>query len=147
MAATPSVSSNDEIKSYLTALTLFRHNLRSGSIFVSLCNNISAGKAKGKQSLIQTFYETSSAGHLPNQLTKITSVACFSSMQIFLVWEKCGLGDLKNSFYLLMFFQLKIKQSARSRLTFCDINGDLEGYFCWRRKVKSFRKDGDAMFY
>ena len=36
-------------------------NLRSGSIFVSLCNNISAGKAKRKQSLIQTFYETSAA--------------------------------------------------------------------------------------
>ena len=37
-------------------------NLRSGSIFVSLCNNnIPAGKAKRKEGLIQTFYETSAA--------------------------------------------------------------------------------------
>ena len=32
-------------------------NLRSGSI----CNNILSGKAKRKQNLIQTFYETSAA--------------------------------------------------------------------------------------
>ena len=37
------------------------NNLRSGSIFVLLCNNIPAGIAKRKQSLIQTFYETSAA--------------------------------------------------------------------------------------
>ena len=41
--------------------------------------------------------------HLPNQPTKITSVACFSSMQIFHAWEKCRLADLKSSFYLLIF--------------------------------------------
>ena len=46
--------------------------------------------------------------HLPNQPTKITSVACFSSMQIFQAWEKCRLPDLKNSFYLLI-FSAKIK--------------------------------------
>ena len=40
--------------------------------------------------------------HLLNQPTKITSVACFSSMQIFHAWEKCRLADLKNSFYLLI---------------------------------------------
>ena len=84
-------------------------NQKSGSIFVSLCKNIPAGKAKRKQSLIQTFYETSAAHclidwHLPNQPTKITSFACFSSMQIFHAWKKCRLVDLKNSFYLLIFF-------------------------------------------
>ena len=36
-------------------------NLRSGSIFISLRNNIPAGKEKRKQSLIQTFYEMSAA--------------------------------------------------------------------------------------
>ena len=36
-----------------------------------------------------------------NQPTKITSVACFSNMQIFHAWEKCRVADLKNSFYLL----------------------------------------------
>ena len=40
--------------------------------------------------------------HLPNQPFRITSVACFSSMQIFHAWEKCRLADLKNSFYLLI---------------------------------------------
>ena len=70
-------------------------------------NYIPAGKAKRKESLIQPFYETSAAHfliywHLPNQPTKITSVACFSSMQIFHAWEKCRLADLKNSFYLLI---------------------------------------------
>ena len=56
--------------------------------------------AKRKESLIQTFYETSAAPEVP---TKITSVACFSTMQIFHAWEKCRLADLKNSFYLLIF--------------------------------------------
>ena len=36
--------------------------------------------------------------HLPNQPTKITSVACFSSIQIFHAWEKCRLADLKSNF-------------------------------------------------
>ena len=45
----------------LEGQNLSSHNLRSGSIFVSLCNNIPADKAKRKQSLIQTFYETSAA--------------------------------------------------------------------------------------
>ena len=45
-------------------------------------NNIPAGKAKWKESLIQTFWETSAAHflidwHLPNEPTKITSAACF----------------------------------------------------------------------
>ena len=38
-----------------------RYNLRSGSIFVSLWKLHSGGKAKRKESLIQTFYETSPA--------------------------------------------------------------------------------------
>ena len=46
---------------YVRSVLFFQ---RSGSIFVSLCNNIQAGKAKWKQSLIQTFYETSSAHFL-----------------------------------------------------------------------------------
>ena len=43
-------------------------NLRLGSIFVSLCNNIPAGKAKRKESLIQTFSEMSAA-HIFDWLT------------------------------------------------------------------------------
>ena len=66
-------------------------NLRSGSIFVSLCNNMPAGKAKRKQSLINLLRNLLPTflidWHLPNQPTKITSVACFSSVQIFHEWE------------------------------------------------------------
>ena len=39
--------------------------------------------------------------YLLNQLTKITSVACFFSMQIFHTWENCRLAEVKNSFSLL----------------------------------------------
>ena len=46
---------------YIRKCSTFFCNLRSGSIFVSLCDNIPAGKAKRKQSLIQTFYKTSAA--------------------------------------------------------------------------------------
>ena len=56
--------------------------------------------------------------HLPNQPTKITSVACFSSMQIFHAWEKCRLADLKNSFYLLIFSAKKTKNKTVSTITF-----------------------------
>ena len=38
------------------------------------------------------------------------------------------------------FFQLKIKQSVQSHLTSCEIKGDLEDYFCWRRRYKVFEK-------
>ena len=84
-----------------------------------------ASKAKRKESLIQTFYETSAPTflidwHLLNQPTKITFVACFFSTQIFRTWENCTLADIKNSFYLL-----KIKQSAQSCLTSCMIKGDV----------------------
>ena len=55
-------------------------------------NNVPVGMAKRKESLIQTFYERLPPTflidwHLPNQPTKITSVACFSSMQIFHTWK------------------------------------------------------------
>ena len=53
--------------------------------------------------------------HLPNQPTKIISVACFSSMQIFHAREKCRLADLKNSFYLLIF---SAKNKTVSTITF-----------------------------
>ena len=73
--------------------------------------------------------------HLPHQPTKITSVACFSSMQIFHAWEKCRLADLKNSFYLLIF---SVKNKTVSTITFNFLQdyckGDLEGYFCWGRR-------------
>ena len=114
-------------------------NLRPGFIFVRFVNNIPAGMAKQKESLIQTFYETSSA-HYFDWLTfaesanQITSAASFFSMEIFHSWEKCRLADFKNSFAFFNFFQLKIKQSAQSHLTSCEIKGDLEGYFCWRRR-------------
>ena len=51
---------------WLKTYALF--NLRSGSIFILLRNNIPAGKEKRKQSLIQTFYETS-ATHFFDWLT------------------------------------------------------------------------------
>ena len=60
---------------------------------------------------------------LPNQPIKITSVACFSSTQIFHAWEKCRLADLKIGF-IFWFFQIKIKQSAQSHLTPCEIKGN-----------------------
>ena len=53
--------------------------------------------------------------HLPNQPTKITSVVCFSSIQIFHAWEKCRLADLKNSFHLLIF---SAKNKTVSTITF-----------------------------
>ena len=58
--------------------------------------------------------------HLPNQPTKITSVACFSSMQIFQAWEKCRLGDLKNGFYFLIF---SAKNKTVSTITFNFLRG------------------------
>ena len=67
-------------------------------------NNILAHKAKQKQSLIQTFYETS-ATHFFDQLTFLESAnqnyfngLFFFSMQIFHTGENCRLTDLKNSF-------------------------------------------------
>ena len=80
-------------------------------------NYIPAGKEKRKESLIQNVYETSSAHflidwHLPNQTTKITSVTCFFSMQIFHTREKCRLTALKNSFYLLIFSRKNKKVST-----------------------------------
>ena len=51
---------------WLKTYALF--NLRSGSIFILLRNNIPAGKEKRNQSLIQTFYETS-ATHFFDWLT------------------------------------------------------------------------------
>ena len=53
--------------------------------------------------------------HLPNQPTKINSVACFSSMQIFHAWKKCRLADLKNSFYLLIKRHLVSRQQLAER--------------------------------
>ena len=83
-------------------------------------NNIPAGKANEKRA----WYKPSTKRlpptflidwHLPNQPTKITSVACFSSMQIFHAWEKCRLADLKKSFYLLIF---SAKNKTVSTITF-----------------------------
>ena len=67
--------------------------------------------------------------------SKLLPLLGFFSMQIFRTWENCTLADIKNSFYLL-----KIKQSAQSHLTSCEIRGDVEGYFCWRRKQRVFEK-------
>ena len=83
-------------------------------------NYIPAGKAKRKESLIQTFYETSAAPFFDwltfaESANQITSVACFSSMQIFHAWEKCRLAELKNSFYLLIF---SAKNKTVSTITF-----------------------------
>ena len=87
-------------------------NLRSGSIFVSLWKLHSGGHGETKREPDTAWYKPSTKRlpptflidlHLPNQPTKITSVACFSSMQIFHAWEKCRLANLKNSFYLLIF--------------------------------------------
>ena len=67
-------------------------------------NKIPAGKPKRKESLIQTFHETSSAQLFPNQPIKISSGDSFFSMQIFHTWEKCSLAHLKNSFVSFNFF-------------------------------------------
>ena len=56
-----------------------RGNLRSGSIFVSLWKLHSGRQGETK---------------------RITSVACFSSMQIFQAWEKCRPADLKNTVFI-----------------------------------------------
>ena len=72
--------------------------------------NIPAGKAKRKESLIQTFYEMSAAhffdwlmfAESANQKL-IATVACFFSMQIFHTWKNCRLADLKNHLYRLIF--------------------------------------------
>ena len=85
-------------------------------------NYIPAGKAKWKESLVQTFYKMSSAHFFDwliftesaNQ-SNITSVACFFSMKIFHMWEKCRLAHLKNSFYLLIF---STKNKTVSTITF-----------------------------
>ena len=64
-------------------------------------NYIPAGKANEKRA----WYKASTKRlpptflidwHLPNKPAKITSVACFSGMQIFHAWEKCRLADLKK---------------------------------------------------
>ena len=39
-----------------------------------------------------------------------------------------------------IFFRLKIKKSAQSYIISCAIKGDLEGFFCWRRRWKVFEK-------
>ena len=116
----------DSLRSNMYAAVgcISKNKLRSGSIFVSLCNKIPAGEAKRRQSLIQTFYETSAPTflidcHLPNHPTKITFVACFSSMQIFHAWKKCRLADL-NSFYLLIF---SAKNKTVSTITFNFLRG------------------------
>ena len=85
-------------------------------------NYIPAGKAKQKESLVQTFYKMSSAhffdwlifAESANQ-SNITSVACFFSMKIFHTWGKCRLAHLKNSFYLLIF---STKNKTVSTITF-----------------------------
>ena len=85
-------------------------------------NYIPVGKAKRKESLIQTFHKMSST-HFFDWLTfaesanqsNITSVACFFSMKIFHTWEKCRLAHLKNSFYLLIF---STKNKMVSTITF-----------------------------
>ena len=75
--------------------------------------------------------------HLPHQPTKITSVACFSSMQMFHAWEKCRLADLKHCFYLVIF---SAKNKTVSTITFNFLQdycrGDLGGYniICWGRR-------------
>ena len=100
---------------------IFKDNLRSGSIFVSLLkitfwrawrNEKRAWYKPSTKRLPPTFLID---WHLPNQPTKITSVACFSSMQIFHAWEKCRMADLKNSFYLLFF---SAKNKTVSTITF-----------------------------
>ena len=91
-------------------------NLRSGSTFVSLWKLHSGGLNETKRepdtNLPPTFLID---WNLPNQPNKITSVACFSNMQIFHACEKCRLADLKNSFYLLIF---SAKNKTVSTITF-----------------------------
>ena len=71
-------------------------NLRSGSIF-RFALKITFRRARRNEN--RSWYKPSTKrlpptflidGHLPNQPTKTTSVACFFGMQIFHTWEKCN---------------------------------------------------------
>ena len=55
--------------------------------------------------------------HLPNQPTKITSVACFSSMQIFYAWEKCRQVFCKNTWKPLIQWPNRVVMWSKSKKT------------------------------
>ena len=75
---------------------------------------IPVGKAKRKENLVQTFYETSST-HFFDWLTFAESANQNYFRCIFHAWKKCRLADLKNSFYLLIF---SAKNKTVSTITF-----------------------------
>ena len=109
-------------------------------------NYIPAGKAKRKESLIQTFYQTSSAQFFDwLTFTESTSQNYFRK---FFIRGKNAHSLTWKIAIIFKFFQLKIKRSAQSHLNSCEIKGDLKGVliFLLAEKVKSFRKDGDTMF-
>ena len=122
-------------------------NLRSGSVFSSVRKlkkkNITTGKAKRKEKREPDTTLLRNVccplflidWHLPNQPTKITSVACFISMQIYHTRDKSRLADLKIAFiFFCLFFATNNKTVIQSQLTSCEIKGDPEGYFCCHRR-------------
>ena len=92
-------------------------------------NYIPAGKAKRKENLIQTFYETSAESANQNYFRCLFFLVC----KFFIRGKNADSLTWKIAF-LFKFFQLKLKRSAQSHLTSCESKGDLERYFCWRRR-------------
>jgi len=73
---------------------LFSDEMVKAQFWFCFVNNIPAGKAKRKRSLIQTFCEASAA-HFFDWLA-FASVACFFSMQIFSYVGKLQTRGLKK---------------------------------------------------
>ena len=117
----------------------FSSNLRSGSIFVSLWKLHCDGQGETKRE--------PDTNLLPNVCRPILIDICRISqpkllpLLVFLVCKFFKRG--KKADWLL---QLKIKQSAQSHLTSCEIKGDLESYFCWRRRSEVFEKTATRCF-
>ena len=112
--------------------------------------NIPAGKAKRKESLIQAFTKCLPPTFLIdwcllNQPTKIASVACFFSMQIFHTWINCRLADLKNHLYRLI-FSTKSKTVSTNHIQLLMRLKEISKVFSVGIEGQKFWKDGDTMF-
>ena len=65
--------------------------------------------------------------------SKLLQLLLFLVCKFFICGKNADLLTWKIAL-IFKFFQLKIKRSAQSHLTSWEIKGDLEGYFCWRRR-------------
>ena len=99
------------------------------ALFSFRVNNIPAGKAKRKESLIQTFYETSAA-HFFDWLTFAESANqnFFRFLLLLLDVGKMQIRWLLKKAFI--FFQNKNKAVSTAHFTSCENEGDLEGFFC-----------------